>query len=156
MFRSAYLLLFLFALGLVGCDSIAVEPLPVAPPPAESADIDLGVVSVDFEPALKGNRLPVSETYAVLVAVENRGVLTARNVKVSANVTSTESGARVLQGSRSLSELAPGAIKVVRIETSGSVPPQIATYELIVQAQPLPGETILSNNTRGFTIRVAP
>lgn len=146
----------LLALGLIGCGEIAVEPKPTVAAPEATSDYDLAVISVDFEPALQGNRLPISDTYAVLVAVENRGVLTARNVKVNASVENVATDVIVLKGAQGLNELAPGAIKVVRIETSGSLPPEFATYELTVQAQPLPTETITSNNVRGFVIRVAP
>ncbi len=146
----------LLALGLIGCGEIAVEPQPTVAAPEVTSDYDLAVVSVDFEPALQGNRLPISATYAVLVAVENRGVLTARNVNVNASVTNVDTDVTGLRGSQALNELAPGAIKVVRIETSGALPPEFATYELTVQAQPLPTETIVSNNVREFVIRVAP
>lgn len=146
----------LLTLGLAACGEIAVEPKPTVAAPEATSDYDLAVISVDFEPALQGNRLPISDTYAVLVAVENRGVLTARNVKVNASVENVATDVIVLKGTQGLNELAPGAIKVVRIETSGSLPPEFATYELTVQAQPLPTETITSNNVRGFVIRVAP
>ena len=146
----------LLTLGLAACGEIAVEPKPTVAAPEATSDYDLAVISVDFEPALQGNRLPISDTYAVLVAVENRGVLTARNVKVNASVENVATDVIVLKGTQGLNELAPGAIKVVRIETSGSLPPEFATYELTVQAQPLPTETIASNNVRGFVIRVAP
>jgi hypothetical protein len=154
--RQVRMLTVLVVVALAGCGQIAVDPKPVPPAPSTTVDYDLAIVSVDFDPALQGNRLPISNSYAVLVAIENRGVLTARNIKVNASLDSVGGDRAVLQGSQSLSELAPGAIKVVRIQPAGTLPAEFATYELTVQAQPLPTETILSNNVRGFTIRVAP
>ena len=153
--RQVRILMF-FVVALAGCGQIAVDPKPTSPAPSVTVDYDLAIVSVDFDPALQGNRLPISDSYAVLVAIENRGVLTARNIKVNATLDRVGGGKGVLQGSQSLSELAPGGIKVVRIQPVGTLPVEFATYELTVQAQPLPNETILSNNVRGFTIRVAP
>ncbi|MBP8252870.1 MAG: hypothetical protein KAX40_10930 [Herpetosiphon sp.] len=147
-----WLLLFIF----VGCGQVAVEPNPAPPPPEVTDDYDLAIVSVDFDPALQGNRLPVSDSYAVLVALENRGLLTAYNATVSATLRRSSDGAVMLEGSRTVRELAPGAIIVVRIEPEGSIPQTQATYDLTVRAKPLPNETILSNNTRSFTIRVIP
>lgn len=154
--RQIRMLTVLVVVALAGCGQIAVDPKPVAPAPSVTADYDLAIVSVDFDPALQGNRLPISTSYAVLVAIENRGVLTARNIKVNATLDRVGGSKAVLQGTHSLSELAPGGIKLVRIQPVGSLPAEYATYELTVQAQPLANETILSNNVRGFTIRVAP
>lgn len=149
-------MLVLLVVALAGCGQIAVDPKPTSPPPSVTADYDLAIVSVDFDPALQGNRLPVRDSYAVLVAIENRGVLTARNIKVNASLKHVADAHTMLEGQQTVSELAPGAIKVVRIQPHGTLPPEFATYELTVQVQPLPSETILSNNVRGFTIRVAP
>lgn len=146
----------LLLLVLAGCGEIAVDPKPVPPESSVTDDYDLAVVSVDFDPALQGNRLPVRDTYAVLVAVENRGKLTAYNAKVNAFLKRSTDDRLMLQGSQSVGELAPGAIKVVRIQPAGTLPATAATYDLTVRAEPLPKETILSNNVRGFTIRVAP
>lgn len=145
----------LLLLILGGCGRIDVIPSPPPSPPASTADYDLGIVSVDFDPALQGNRLPVSDTYAVLAAVENRGARTAYNVRVKARLLN-EQGGLVLEGAGALDSLAPGAIAVVRIQPAGSLPAEFATYTLAVRAEPLPNESTLSNNTRTFTIQVAP
>ncbi|HEY1013617.1 MAG TPA: hypothetical protein VGE07_12980 [Herpetosiphonaceae bacterium] len=145
----------LLLLVLGGCGRIDVIPSPPPSPPASTADYDLGIVSVDFDPALQGNRLPVNDTYAVLAAVENRGALTAYNVRVKARLLN-EDGGLVLEGAGALESLAPGAIAVVRIQPAGSLPAEFATYTLTVRAEPLPNESTLSNNTRTFTIQVAP
>ncbi|MFD3166869.1 hypothetical protein [Herpetosiphon sp. NSE202] len=141
---------------LVGCGQIAVEPKPAPPESITSDDYDVAVVSVDFDPALQGSRLPISDKYAVLVALENRGLLTAYNVKVNARLRRTSDDILMLSGSRSVNELAPGQIVVVRIEPEGAIPANADVYSLIVRAEPLSQETLTSNNTREFTIRVEP
>lgn len=146
------ILLFLLA----GCGEIAVEPVALPSPVPASADYDLSIVSVDFDPALQGNRLPISSTYAVLVAVENRGVLTAYDVRVEATLDQTSSQRRVLQDGATIKELQPGAITVVRIGSLSKLPPEPSIYQLTVQARPLPQEQIVSNNMRTFKITVAP
>lgn len=143
-------------LVFVACGRIEVLPNPTPPAPATSADLDVAIISIDFDPALQGNRLPLSQSYAVLAAVENRGALTAYNLTVTATLRQQTTSQVVLNGDQTLSELPPGAITVVRMQTDGTLPPQFATYTLLVAVRPLANETIVSNNQRSFTIEVAP
>ena len=154
MQRCFYGLILMMVLG--ACGEIAVEPGPVPTAPAATVDYDIAVFSVDFDPALQGNRLPISSQYAVLIAIENRGTITAYNITARATLTDKTSKNQLINGSKTVAELLPGEIKVVRIEAQQQIPAVAATYVLEVHADPLPEETIVSNNTRTFTISVIP
>ncbi|GIV97658.1 MAG: hypothetical protein KatS3mg057_2315 [Herpetosiphonaceae bacterium] len=156
--RLGGLIWFLVLLLLVGCGKVSVIEAPhlVMPTPGMPQLSDLAITSVDFDPALQGNRLLISKDYLILAAVENRGQRVERNVAVTAYLLEEDSRTIVFSRTVEIAELAPGAVTVVKLGPQ-PIPRGIGSnLRLIVKSTPGQFDGDLTNNQRDFLIQSAP
>jgi len=155
----------LLALLLVACAKVEVvdtTPVPSTPGalssplPAGGATHDLAIMAVDFDPPLDYHRpvLP-RKSVTLLVAVENIGRSTERDVIVQAQLTSSEDPQFLLAQQASLATIAPGEIQVVRFPPLDNVP-RHGSYHLEVKVNPAVGEGKLDDNSKAFDIKIKP
>ena len=153
----------LIVLMLTGCVEVqVVDTMPAAdapdaftsPLPGGEGERNLTVMAVDFDPPLSYQQLILRrQAVELLVAVENSGRATERNVAVRAQLSSPEDPAFVLGQEASLSTIASGEIQIVRFAPLKEIPYH-QTYRLEVWVDPLPGESDLADNQKVFDIQV--
>jgi hypothetical protein len=115
---------------------------------------NLAVLAVDFDPPLSYQQLIVRrESVALLVAVENTGSETERNVMVRARLSSPEDLDFLLTQGASVVSIAPGEIQIIRFARLGEIPYH-QTYYLEVIADPVDGEIDFSDNRKAFDIQI--
>lgn len=154
--------LLLALVALAGCAEVEVvdstppigasEPF-ISPPPSGAARHNLAVLAVDFDPPLDYQQLIRKQSVALLVAVENTGDSTERNVVVHAQLTTPQDADLLLTQGASVVSIAPGEIQVVRFERLGTIPFH-RTYRLEVRVDPREGETDLGDNVKAFDIQI--
>jgi hypothetical protein len=160
-FRATTLLLVLLALtGCVEVQVVDTTPAIVAPEaltspqPVSSPEHNLAVLAVDFDPPLSYQQLIARrQSVALLVAIENMGSSTERNVKVQAQLSSPEDPHLLLAQEAAVSDIAPGELQIVRLAPLGEIP-VLGTYRLEVMVVPADGEQDLSDNRKAFDIQI--
>jgi hypothetical protein len=158
---ASMLILALVTLG--GCAQVEiVDATPVASTAealsssllAENAVDNLAVLAVDFDPPLDYQQFSFPKrSLALLVAVENTGRNTQRDVMVRAELSSPENPRFLITQGASLASIAPGEVQVVRFSRLGEIPYH-QVYRLEVTVDPVPGERDLSDNRRAFDIQI--
>lgn len=132
---------------------VACENLPVADPgkPADSANYslrapeqdrhDIAIISVDFDPPLnKGDVASISlDKIALLVAVDNRGNKTERDLSVEARLMGEHENDLIEKKSQTIDALAPGEAKVIRFPSFSRVRPR-SNYYIKVEVTSIAGE----------------
>jgi hypothetical protein len=156
-------LLLLSVLSLVGCADVSIvdkEPTLSTPDaltnPAPSGDgtHNLAVLAVDFDPPLTYQQLVIRpQSVELLVAVENTGKVTERDVTVRAQLSTPQNPDGLLTQGASLASIAPGEIQIVHFARLSEIPFH-ETYILEVVVEPVPGETDLTDNTRAFELQI--
>ncbi|MBL7199805.1 MAG: hypothetical protein ISS56_06620 [Anaerolineae bacterium] len=156
-------ILSLAALLLSGCVTIEViDRTPSMPEPAtptgedRAQEHDLAVLAVDFDPPLEYEEIVAQknrgEGITLLVAVENTGIHTERDVTVEV-VLSSDNGMTVyLQKQGSIAAIAPGEIKIIHFEDTEI--PFSYKYTLWVRAVPVLGETRLGDNQKSYDLLI--
>jgi hypothetical protein len=151
--------LILVVIALTGCVEVEVRD---ATPPADTftsplvpgqRDRNLAILAVEFDPPLDYKRLIVRESVTLLVAVENTGSRTEREVGVEARLSSPEDARLLLKEVALIESIAPGEIQVVRFPQLGDIPYHW-DYHLDVVLDALEGESNLSDNTRSLDIQI--
>jgi hypothetical protein len=155
--------LVLVLVALAGCADVqVVDTMPgaiaagtlISPPPAASGERNLAVLALDFDPALNYRQLiRRRQSVALLVVVENTGISTERNVRVQAQLSSSEDPNLLLTQEAGISSIAPGEIQIVRFSPLGEIPFHL-TYHLEVMVDPVAGEKDLSDNRKAFEIQI--
>jgi len=155
--------LMLVLVALAGCAEVkVVDTSPDASTPeaftsplsAGSKTHNLAVLAVDFDPPLNYKQLILrQQSVALLVAVENTGTSTERDVTVRAQLTSAEDADLLLTQGASLASIAPGEIKVVRFARLGKIPYH-QTYRLEVAVDVVDGENNSTDNQKAFEIQI--
>ncbi len=117
---------------------------------------NLAVLAVDFDPPLDYEQLIIRrQSVTLLVAVENTGSSTERDVTVRAQLSTPEDADLVLSQGASLLAIAPGEIQVVRFGRMGYIPYH-QTYHLEVVVDAVAGESDLSDNVKAYDIQIRP
>lgn len=155
--------LLLALIALTGCAEIeVVDTLPAASTPdtfisplsAGSKNHNLAVLAIDFDPPLNYQQLILrQQSIALLVAVENTGTDTERDVMVRAQLTSPEDPDLLMTQGASVTSIAPGEIKVVRFARLGKIPYH-QTYHLEAWVELVDGESNAADNHRAFEIQI--
>ena len=154
--------LLLTLVSLVGCVEVKeVDPTPDAGTPDAFASPlpgveyhNLAVLTVDFDPPLDYQQLIVHrQSVTLLVAVENTGSHTERDVTVRAELSTPEDAEFLLTRGASVESIAPGEIQVVRFARLGDIPYH-QIYHLEVIVDPVEGEHDLSDNLKAFDIQI--
>jgi hypothetical protein len=148
---------------LAGCADIQVVDLtPAAVTPStfasplttQSKAHDLAVLTLDFDPPLNYQQLIMRPQSAqLLVAVENRGTSTERDVIVRVELTTPEDPDMVLTQAASLASIAPGEIQVASFTRLGDLPYH-QIYHLEVMVDSVNGESNLGDNRKAFDIQI--
>jgi hypothetical protein len=147
---------------LVGCVEVSeVDTTPAASTPDAFASPlpgvehhNLAVLTVDFDPPLDYQQLIVHrQSVTLLVAVENTGSHTQRDVTVRAELSTPEDTELLLTRGASVESIAPGEIQVVRFARLGEIPYH-QIYHLEVIVDPVEGERDLSDNLKAFDIQI--
>ena len=155
--------LMLVLVTLVGCVEVkVVDTTPAAttpntftsPLPAEAKDHNLAVLTADLDPPLNYQQLILRrQAVTLLVAVENTGSSTERDVTVRAELSTPEDpNLQIMQGA-SIVSIAPGEIQVVRFARLGEIPYH-QTYHLEMMVDPVAGESNLGDNRKAFDIQI--
>jgi hypothetical protein len=160
-FRVAALLLVLLALtGCVEVQVVDTTPAIMAPEaltspqPVSGAEHNLAVLAVDFDPPLDYQQLIARrQSVALLVAIENMGSSTERNVQIQAQLSSPENPDLLLTQEAAVSDIAPGELQIVRFAPLGEIP-VLSIYRLEVTVVPADGEQDLSDNRKAFDIQI--
>lgn len=148
---------------LAGCAEVQVVDMTPAvstpeafdsPPSAQSERHNLAILAVDFDPPLDYQQLLLRrQSVALLVAVENTGTGTERNVIVRAQLSTPEDPDLLLSQETEAASIAPGQIQVVRFTRLGEIPYHHA-YRLEVMVDPVAGEDSLDDNRKAFDIQI--
>lgn len=156
-------LLLLVLVVLAGCAEVeVVDATPVISTPEPFAsplstgdkDHNLAVLAVDFDPPLDYQQLIIRRTsVALLVAVENTGTSTERDITVRAQLSTPEDPDILFTQEASIASIAPGEIQVVRFAELDWIPYH-QTYHLEVTVDPVEGERDLSDNQKAFDIQI--
>jgi hypothetical protein len=125
-----------------------------ASPLSEVEYHNLAVLTVDFDPPLDYKQLILNrQSVTLLVAVENTGIHTQRDVTVRAELSSPEDSDLLLTRGASLESIAPGEIQIVRFARLGEIPYH-ELYHLAVIVDPVDGEGDLNDNLKAFDIQI--
>ncbi len=155
-------MLFMALVTLTGCvevqevDTTATVSTPdaFASPLSEVKYHNLAVLTVDFDPPLDYKQLILHrQSVTLLVAVENTGIHTQRDVTVRAELSTPEDSELLLTQGASVESIAPGEIQIVRFASLGEIPYH-QIYHLEVIVDPVDGEGDLSDNLKAFDIQI--
>ena len=115
---------------------------------------NLAVLTVDFDPPLDYQQLILHrQSVTLLVAVENTGSYTQRDVTVRAELSTLEDAEFLLTRGASVESIAPGEIQVVHFARLGEIPYH-QVYHLEVIVDPVDGESDLGDNLKAFDIQI--
>jgi hypothetical protein len=147
---------------LAGCAEVQiVEPAPSGTPqlfasplsPAEG-DHNLAVMAAVLDPPLQYQQLiSRRQSVTLMVAIENRGTSTERNVLVRASLTSPRDDKLDLSQEAKVASIAPGEIQIVQFARLQEIPYYTA-YRLEVSVDPVAGELDLSDNSKVFDVKI--
>ena len=142
---------------VIDSTTVVGTPDAFASPLSEEAPVhNLAVLAVDFDPPLDYEQLILQrQSVVLLVAVENTGTSTERDVTVRARLSTPEDADLVLSQGASLATIAPGEIQVVRFGRLGHIPYH-QTYHLEVVVDAVAGESNLSDNLRAYDVQIRP
>lgn len=161
-FLRSWVLVLLLLSG-VSCSTVKVvteSPAPpavvtptavVVTPPAVNHDI--AITAIKFDPA-SGSGGSSSQTPGSLLAVlENKGNQGEKDITLEATLYGPEEGDLLLRRSARVQTLVPGESSVVSF---GELPllPLRSSYRLIIEAKPVPGEVLISDNRKTYELQV--
>lgn len=160
--RVAVLLSTLLLVFLTGCTQFQVETrqldiLTAAAPDmsARPPEHGVAVLAIDFDPPLDSVRsLDDLKGISLLIAVENTGLATERNVVVRAELRlDSREPSPILVRTATVEQLAPGEVKVIRLQSLSEIPIRME-YWLKVRAVPIVGETDITDNQRIYRLQL--
>jgi hypothetical protein len=145
-----------------GCGTIQVTeaPPPTPPPssvsPAPNTDErhDLGIMAVDFDPALDIERIIANQPISLLIGVENLGNRRENGITVRASLYNGDRTRVLMSDTQRISGVAAGNVKVVRF-THDEAPPRYSEYVLVVDIDPVGRESNTTNNHRTLNISIS-
>ena len=159
---ASFIALALATVALSGCSK--VEVVDRAPPVLDAvpsgharvADHDLAVLAVDFDPPLEYDEIMArrnrGEGITLLVAVENTGASTEREIVVQVELAQDGGETVFLRKEGHVDVIAPGEVKIVQFKDTDI--PFSYTYLLKVAVSPVPGETLLGDNHRNYDLLI--
>lgn len=148
---------------LAGCAEVEVvdttpaadSPEPfVSPLTADHNRHDLAILGLDFDPPLDHQQLILrKQSVALLVAIENAGTTTERDLVIEAQLTTPEDEDLLLTRQATVTCIAPGEIQLVQFEPLDRIPYHV-TFFLEVSIVPVDGESDTANNRKAFEIQI--
>ncbi len=150
-------------MSLAGCaevrvvDSTPGAGLSAAPAgllPKASAEHNLALVTVDFDPPLDAaHAAKIRQSLTLLVAVENTGSASEKKLTVRARLSSLDDLQFLVEQSAGVAGIAPGEIQVVRFPPLKDVP-LYRSYRLELSVDGVAGERNLADNQKAFDIQI--
>jgi hypothetical protein len=114
---------------------------------------DLAVISLDFDPPLRVLQIErAASDLSLLVAVDNKGTFTERQVPIVAELRS-QSDELLVRQRKVVDTIAPGQAAVVKLAGFGKVPARPG-YVVVVRVESVPGETNVDNNGTTLPLQV--
>lgn len=115
----------------------------------------MAVLAIDFDPPLETiQSLDDLKAVSLLIAVENTGLASERNVVVRAELRlDSREPSPTLVRTATVEQLAPGEVKVIRMQGLSEIPIR-SEYWLKVRAVPVVGETDITDNQRIYRLRL--
>lgn len=144
--------------GCTGVRVVPVSPVTEPAPPAGGAEAagprhDLAVISLDFDPPLRYLQVDrAASELSLLVAVDNKGTFTERQVSVVAELRS-QSDELLVRRQKTVESIAPGQAAVVRLTGFGAIPARPG-YVVAVTVEPVAGEPNVANNVTTLPIQL--
>jgi len=144
-----------------GCGSVQVtdqtptNPAPsnVSPAPNTDERHDLGIIGVDFDPALNIDRLLANQPVNLVVGVENLGNRRESSFTVRAVLYNEDRTQVLMTDTKRISSLAAGDLTTVRFSRNDA-PPRYNRYILMVDVDAVSRENNTSNNHRVLNIEI--
>lgn len=144
-----------------GCGSVQVtdqtptnpSPSNVSPAPNTEERHDVGIIGVDFDPALNVERILANQPVSLVVGVENLGNRRESGFIVRAVLYNDDKTQVLMSESKRIPNLAAGDLTTVRF-TRNDAPPRYNRYILMVDVDPVNRESNTSNNHRVLNIEV--
>jgi hypothetical protein len=160
--RAAFLVLMVAVIssGCVNVEVIDRSPSALNGMPAlgqeTTEEHNLAVLAVDFDPPLNYEEILAcksrGEGITLLVAVENTGVSTERNVLVQARLSELSGEAVYVEKQGTIEAIAPGEIKIVHLRDTDI--PFSFEYTLSVSVSPVVGETRIDDNFKAYDLLI--
>lgn len=153
------IILMLSAMWASGCVSIQVidrtpSGIELTPALEQDEEHDLAVLAVDFDPPLVYEEIMArrekGEGITLLVAVENRGTKTEKDVTVGVELSKDKGKSIFLHQEAKLDSIAPGEIKIVHFKDTEI--PFSYEYVLRMTVMPVVGETHLVDNEKAYDL----
>lgn len=115
----------------------------------------MAVLAIDFDPPLEAIRsLDDLKAVSLLIAVENTGLASERNLVIRAELRlDSREVSPVLVRTATIEQLAPGEVKVVRMQGLSEIPIR-GEYWLKVRAVPVIGEGDITDNQRIYRLQL--
>lgn len=122
---------------------------------ARPPEHDVAVLAIDFDPPLDTIRsLDDLRAVSLLIAVENTGLASERNVVVRAELRlDNRELSPILVRTTTVEQLAPGEVKVIRLQGLSEIPIR-TEYWLRVRAVPVAGESDTTDNQRIYRLQL--
>ncbi len=139
---------------LAACGEVRVSEEPLSTQSLLSAAAEegtLNILGVDFDPPLDYIDTVHGQGITLLVALENRGRVPVRDVRVVARLYLDADGARAIERDGLIAEMLPGQVVVYRFPRLRSLPLR-RFYTLDVRLLTADGRRVL--NRRTYTVRV--
>ncbi len=160
--RLGLLLVVLGAYGVAsGCGAVQVTdqtpvnavPSNVSPAPNTGEQHDLGIIGVDFDPALDVDRILANQPVSLVVGIENLGNRRESSFTVRAVLYNDDRSQALMTYTKRISSLAAGDLTSVRF-TGTEAPPHYNRYILMVDVDTVARESNTSNNHRVLNIEI--
>jgi hypothetical protein len=159
--RAAFFVLLVAVVMSSGCVNVEVidrSPSALNSMPFSEQEMadehDLAVLAVDFDPPLNYEEILAcksrGEGITLLVAVENTGVNTERNVLVQARLSERSGETVYVEKQGTIETIAPGEIKIVHLRDTDI--PFSFEYTLSVSVAPAVGETRTDDNFKTYDL----
>jgi hypothetical protein len=157
--------LLLIALGAflaaAGCGSVQVtdqtptnaSPSNVSPAPNTGEQHDLGIIGVDFDPALDVDRILANQPVSLVVGIENLGNRRESGVTVRAVLYNDDRTQVLMTDTKRITSLAAGDLTTVRFSRN-EAPPRFNRYVLVVDVDAVNRENNTGNNHRILNIEI--
>jgi hypothetical protein len=161
--RAAFFVLLVAVVLLSGCVNVevidrspsALNSIPVSGQ-GTAEEHDLAVLAVDFDPPLNYQEILArksrGEGITLLVAVENTGVSTERNVLVRARLSERSGETVYVEKQGTIETIAPGEIRIVHLRDTDI--PFSFEYTLSVSVSPVVGETRIDDNFKTYDLLI--
>jgi hypothetical protein len=114
---------------------------------------DLAVISLDFDPPLRVLQIErVASDLSLLVAVDNKGTFTERQVAIVAELRSQDDELLVRQR-KVVDSIAPGQAAVVKVTGFGKIPARPG-YVVAARVESVAGESNVDNNATTLPLQL--